>query len=379
MVAEVNAALVAAVASILVSGASFATAVWTSRRADRSQRDLEALKAHLSDTNDAAKAKRDYEYEARKRLYTELYPLAFQLHEASNATQNKIRNLALAARGGWLADGENNWLTSGDPYYFTSVIHSLIAPLAVYELMTRKLTLLDLALEPDLYWQHSIARKAYEALRSDFNLIEDPPYPPLVFGEQPHTYAPPEGRPTSPVKEAEQRWTWRQGLYSGHISQAVDALLADTGASPRVLTYAEFAKALAGVDLRADDDAGGPGGAMKRALGPLIELLRGFHPARRPITWRILLAQAACYRALAAARDGIVHPERMLKTARYAGAPDQKAFDWIGVGGVSIPPALAGLVDFAAEQESAQATADIFIGKAIEGIAGRLNPRRGTG
>ena len=67
-------------------------------------------------------------------------------------------------------------------YYFTSVIHAFVAPLAIFELMTRKLTLLDLTLDRDLYRQHFIARKAYEALRSDFNLT-DRRYPLLVFSQ----------------------------------------------------------------------------------------------------------------------------------------------------------------------------------------------------
>jgi len=374
MADDVLSAWVAAGASLLVSLVSLGATIWTTRRGDRTQRELEGLKSRLSDENDAAKAKRDYEYEARKRLYAELYPLVFQLQEAAFSAHNRLRNLALATRGGWLARGPDNWLTGSDPYYFTSVIHALIAPVAIFELMTRKLTLLDLTLDQDLRRQHFLARKAYEALRSDFNLT-DSPYPPLVLGPAGEKYAPPEVRPDALPPETEQRWRWRQGLYSGQISQAVDAVLMTDGETTRPMTYAEFAKALDGTDLRTPDDPRGRAGEMKRALRPLADVFRDFHPARRPVTWRILLAQGACYRAIAAATrsDGAASKD-ILCTARYAGAKDLADFDWIGDGEHSIPPALRNGIDFDAEQKSAFAAADMFIVGAFEDFSKRSRP-----
>jgi hypothetical protein len=377
MASDVQSAWIAAGASIVVSLVSLGTAIWTNIRADRTQRDqeataleLEKLKSRLSAENDAAKAKRDYEYEARKRLYSELYPLAYQLHQAALHAQHRIANLALATRDGYLAVGPDNWLTGRDPYYFNSVVHNLIAPLAIYELMTRKLTLLDLTLDRELHRLHFIAGKSYEAMRSDFNLV-DPRYPPLVFGSSDQRYAPPEVRPSPAPREQEQRWMWRQGLYSGQISQAVDALVVTDGTTKRVMTYAEFAKALQGADLRTADDPGGPASAIKQALRPLVDVLYDFHPARRPVTWRILLAQAACYRAMAAMESGVSKREGILSAARYSESADRKIFDWIGDATRSIPPTWHDPVDFAAEQKSAWAAADLFIESALKDYAGR--------
>jgi hypothetical protein len=202
MSADVHSAWIAAGASLAVSILSLGSAIWAGLNSNRTQREqaanaklLERLKGHIDDLNDAAKAKRDYEYEARKRLYTELYPLAYQLHQVALQALHRIANLAMAARSGHLAAGPDNWLVGGDPYYFTSTIHRLIAPLAVYELMTRKLTLLDLSLDPDLHYLHFVAGRAHEALRSDFNLV-DPRYPPIKFGPADERYSPPEDRPT---------------------------------------------------------------------------------------------------------------------------------------------------------------------------------------
>lgn len=381
MADSIGSAWIAAGASLAVSLVSLGAAGWANRRADRAQReqaavaqDLERLKSRLTDEADAAKAKRDYEYEARKRLYAELYPLSFHLHEAAIGAHNRIKNLARATRGGWLAAGKDNWLTGVDPYYFTAVLYSFIAPLAVYELMSRKLTLLDLQLDLDLHREHFIARAAYQALRADFDLI-DPRYPPIVFGPAGQSYAPPEVRPAILPPEREQRWAWRQGLYSGQISQAVDAMLTTTGTTTRVMRYAEFAKALGGTDLRAEADPAGAEGAMKRALQPMVELFRDFHPARRPVTWRILLAQGACYRAIAAAATpgGHAGSESILRAARYAGSRDRAEFDWIG-DAASVPPALLNWVDLRSEQDAALAAADLHIEGVFADFASRYAP-----
>ncbi|MGE0415293.1 MAG: hypothetical protein AB7O80_00690 [Acetobacteraceae bacterium] len=377
MAGDVASAWIAAGASMTVALISLGTAIWTNVRGDRIRRQqdetaraLEELKSRLGEEKDAAKAKRDYEYDARKRLYAELYPLAFQLHETALAASNRIRNLALASGGGWLAESDDNWLTGGDPYYFHSVIHALIAPLAVYELMTRKLTLLDLTLDRDLHRLHFISRRAYLALRSDFDLV-DPRYPPVEFGPGNPRYAPPETRLTTLPDPLRQRWIWRQGLYSGQVGQAVDALLLTQDGTTRVMTYAEFARALGGADLRTDDDPGGSAGQIKAALRPLSDVFRDFHPARRPVTWRILLSQAACYRAISAMQAGPASPEAIARAARFEGAPDRAAFDWIGDGTKSVPAALRQKIDFAAERDAAFAAADRFVGAALTDFARR--------
>jgi hypothetical protein len=288
------------------------------------------------------------------------------LHETAVGSLNRITNLALATRGGYLAPGPNNWLTGASGYYFHSTIHSLIAPLAVYELMTRKMTQLDLNLDPDLYRQHFIARYAYRALRSDFDFADADRYLPIAFDAAPRSYNPPELRPPAMPDLLEQRWAWRQGIYSGQISQAVDAVLTqdETGAEgirARVMTYAEFAKALNGNDLRDGSEAPGLAGEMKLALRPIIEIIQDFHPARRPVTWRILLAQAVCYRAITVAPKGAGTIERIIETAGLAAASNRRDFDWIGDSTRSRPPELSAIIDFGAEHESALETADRYL------------------
>lgn len=381
--ADVQAAWIAASASIAVSLVSLAGTFWTAQRSRELAREqarvgenLARLNSSLSAENDAAKAKRDYEYEARKRLYAELYPLAFHLHEAAFGAVNRIKNLALAARKGYLAEGADNWISGTDPYYFNSVIHSLVAPLAIYELMTRRLTFLDLRLDQHLYRQHFLASRAYRAFRSDFDLADPSRCPAIAFPDAPEEgYKPPEIRPQVPLTDLEQRRMWRQGLYSGQVSQAVDALMLTDGtdgagrARYRVMTYAEFAKALGANDLRTPDAGEGGGGEMKTALRPISDLFLDFHPARRPVTWRILMAQTACYRALiAAARDPDLETSKILRQALFARSEDRADFDWLGDGTRAIPPALRHGTDFAAERDSSLSVADSYLKTAIEDL-----------
>ena len=225
--------------------------------------------------------------------------------------------------------------------------------------MTRRLTFLDLRLDQHLYRQHFLASRAYRAFRSDFDLADPSRCPAIAFPDAPEEgYKPPEIRPQVPLTDLEQRRMWRQGLYSGQVSQAVDALMLTDGtdgagrARYRVMTYAEFAKALGANDLRTPDAGEGGGGEMKTALRPISDLFLDFHPARRPVTWRILMAQTACYRALiAAARDPDLETSKILRQALFARSEDRADFDWLGDGTRAIPPALRHGTDFAAERD----------------------------
>ena len=66
------------------------------------QRQLEDVRAALADRNSAAAARRDYEYEARKRLYQHVEPLLFQLYEALEEAHYRVRSLVRTATQGHL-------------------------------------------------------------------------------------------------------------------------------------------------------------------------------------------------------------------------------------------------------------------------------------
>jgi hypothetical protein len=377
--ADSDTAMVTAGAAIAVALLSLGGTWWQSRQAKgaaqeqgRLERELELLKSQRIAENEAARARRDYEYEARKRLYAELYPLVFQLHEAAIAACNRVKNLARATRQGHLSPGPENWLDTGDPYYLHSTMYTLLAPLAVHELMTRRLTLFDLNLDPHLHRQRFFAKRAYQCLRSDFDLSDPESYPPLLLepSRPERRYGPPETAPGVALTPAEERWAWRQGLYSGQVAQAADALLTsdqkaaagDTGRQ-RVLTYAEFARALGAQDLRAPGEETTD---IAQALRPMVEVLRHFHPARRPVTWRILIAQACCYRAiLAGAVDGASEEELTIK-ASISSDEDRLAYSWMDAASEAVSDLAIDVGTLSSEVETAFETGNTHLAQAAE-------------
>jgi hypothetical protein len=331
-------------------------------------RALELLKSDLGEEHDTIKSRRDYEYEARKKLYTELYPLSFQLNEAAAYARKRIVNIALATRTGALDVGPDNWITGPDSYYFNNIIYAVLAPLAIVEIMTRKLTQLDLSLDHNLRLQYLSGRAAFEALRSDFNLV-DKPYPQIEFGLGHTRYQPPEVAPSA-MPSTEERWRWRQGLYSGQISQALNSLIISVNEVQRLMTYAEFAGALGGVDLRDNNAPAGIAGDLKRAVAPLIALFRNFHPARRPITWRILLCQAVCYRAVEiATRRKDVAQNDVVRESQLTDAEVHRKFEWLESSAELSPELKAMRVNFVSEMNTAFEAANLYIQTATQEFA----------
>ena len=87
---------------------------------------LKILEDKLTETQTKKKARLDYEYEARKRLYHECEPLVFELLEFAENAGDRIRGLARTARQGDLP----NWLSANE-YYVASTMYYLLAPSAV--------------------------------------------------------------------------------------------------------------------------------------------------------------------------------------------------------------------------------------------------------
>lgn len=75
-------------------------------------RELETVKAKLNRQASENQALLDYQYEARRRLYTELQPHFFQLGELGDSAYTRIAGLAATAANGDLGD-RGYWLYSG--------------------------------------------------------------------------------------------------------------------------------------------------------------------------------------------------------------------------------------------------------------------------
>jgi len=302
--------LIAAAASL--GGAAF-TAIVGQRIRHRDDEQLERLKSKLVDWQGERNAQRDYRYEAMKRLYTDLQPLLFQLAELCESAYLHTRGLARTARNGNLGAGPESWLDDPeDDYYLLSTVYRVLVPVAVIDLMRRRLTFVDLTVDEELAEQYRFAR----ALASTWNSGFD------IAGKDPRLEYRPHDR-DAPSLAAEAPGVYGlQHLYAGEVDAVVSCLVvADPDGRVRPRTYGEFEQAHRQPDAR-------------DRVAPAVELFTAFHPRTHPVLWRMLVINAHLYRAVARTFGGtgtVVAPaaalppeERSKFDWREAGAPESE-------------------------------------------------------
>jgi hypothetical protein len=98
-------ALIAAAASLIVALISHVST-------RENQTALETLRRRFDDEKAEKDAKRDYEYDARKRLYEQCGPILFQLVEHCEAAYFRITGLAQTAKLQNLEPGHPSWRRS---------------------------------------------------------------------------------------------------------------------------------------------------------------------------------------------------------------------------------------------------------------------------
>jgi hypothetical protein len=128
----------------------------------------------------AEAARREYEFEARKRLYHECEPLLFQISQLSSAAIGRIISLARAAREGELTGNEGLLggsikEDSGRGYYYRSTLYHLLAPLAEFYILRTRLTLADISLDFSLNRQFLLSDAAYKGYTRDFDFAAGAP------------------------------------------------------------------------------------------------------------------------------------------------------------------------------------------------------------
>jgi hypothetical protein len=129
----------------------------------KNQADLQKLQAELGEEHAERQARRDYEYEARKRLYQECESLMFQFVELSENALHRIYSLARSTRQDNLPD----WLVNSE-YYIASTMYYLLAPAVVYKLIQRRLTIVDLTLGRNIGSHYQLAKYLAWSFTADF-------------------------------------------------------------------------------------------------------------------------------------------------------------------------------------------------------------------
>jgi hypothetical protein len=232
------------------------------------QSQLEAIKASLQDEGGQKSARRDYEYEARKRLYGEIEPLLFQLYESAKEFNYRIASLARTYRNGHLDRAAESWLDD-DSYYLKSTAYKWIHPTLIYRLFQSRLTFIDLKLD-------NIIRLRYLLLRSLVFSFTDA-YE-FADGEPKLRYSPDWERIDFP---AEDRSVFHpQGLVLGDLENMMDELTTSGDKPRRIPFFNEFERLIQ------------TGGDQSSAIENVLAIFRGSSPDTDPVLMRMLCAQA---------------------------------------------------------------------------------------
>jgi hypothetical protein len=239
--------------------------------AAQNQQELEFLRVRLGEQGKDRDARRDYQYEAHKRLYTECEPLLFQLAELAEHAYYRIYSLARTARLGSLPD----WLSYHD-YYKSSTMYKLVAPLVVFRLIQQRLTFVDLSLDSHIANQYRLLKFLYLTFTDAFDLANIDPkieyYPDaddweILRKENPEKY-------------------WRQGMYLGVLDTTIDALL-EPKEKMRWKTYGEF-----------ESEFKDRKSTTHTLFLTMADILHAFHPKGRPVFWRMLWTQSLIYKKI---------------------------------------------------------------------------------
>jgi len=269
----VFAALIAALTSAVVSVIMQFFNVFSSRRLERIktelQEQIEGTRAQLSDLNSTRNARRDYEYEARKRLYSEIEPLLFQLFEATEQAYFRVRSLSRSSQNGSLNNDEGNWLHDDSSYYLHSTIYYLILPSVIFRLIQRRMTFVDLDLDESIAVKYFLLKIYYYVITDHF----------VVAKMEPECPYDPDHENWTSLSETNPATYRRQGLVVGDLDVLLDHLLVDDDNATRAMTFGEFSKLLG-----SDDPSG--------TISEIKDLFRDFSPQTRPVLARLLLILA---------------------------------------------------------------------------------------
>lgn len=281
---SVTPAVIAAIASLIGASVSLGIAIWNTRKA----KDLEKLKTKLTrelddHKNDLAKdleayrdvltekqaeraARREYQYEARKRLYQQYEPLLFQLVECCENARGRIYSLARTARQGHL--GQTGWLSQSaqyrDNYYFCSTIYYLLSPLMIFKLMQKSVTFVDLSVDLYIKDQYLLAKQLAWSFTDahDFAKIA----PPIKYDPKPNS--------SNQQLEEHPEIYCKQGITVGELDKAVEACIKDdSNDSSRVssfMSYGEFEEAYRNPET-------------SPKFHEIRKIFLNFHPKTRPV------------------------------------------------------------------------------------------------
>uniref|UniRef100_UPI0035CB04C4 hypothetical protein n=1 Tax=uncultured Sphingomonas sp. TaxID=158754 RepID=UPI0035CB04C4 len=250
-IASVTVARIAAIASICGAGAGLIGAMATLL----GNRALERMRSELVERQALRKAKLDYEYEARKRLYEQCEPAVFRFIRECELARNRIVLIAALAReeqlAAWLANEESR----------VSTIYRLFAPVATYNQISNTLTAYDLTLAPRIHAIFGLGRLLRDAFTSDQQLAKRMTSSAL-------NYEP------NQVDGADPSVHQHQGLTYEQLDTLASAMIVDGALMP----LPAFVKAYGELES-----------PVRKAANGIDHVIRYLDPVALPVLWRVYI------------------------------------------------------------------------------------------
>ncbi len=266
-------AVVSAAVALLIAALNPFVQHRLNRRQAQMEKELERLKSQLTSDRDLQDARLSYEFDARKRLYAQVEPLIFQLIEACEESYARVTSLVRSQRLGGLAGQHDHGVNrlSTDGYYMVSTIYKIFLPHAVYQLLRRSATFVDLRLDRRISTAYSLMKISSVAMTDhfDFARLE----PPLAYDPNVANWE--RERKLNPAEH------WQQALHVGEFEKTVETMIVRDGEADRPISYGEFEH-----QLSSNPD-------FRRRMDAAFDLFRSFNFDDRPVLARLLLAHAS--------------------------------------------------------------------------------------
>jgi len=254
----VVAALITGSVSLLVAvfSVTFTIRIQAKTAKENSARDQELarLNASLAQRRDAEAAQRDYTYDARKRLYTEVNPLLFRLREVCPGSIWRIRRIV------------NEEIELRSEYHARTSTQRIVGPLVLAQEIQRHMTAVDLRVDPTIKAQYIVSRELLWILHEGKAIAAAPPA--IRYRG--------EGAPEEP----------RQHLTFAQLQRLVDVFTRhEEDGTRRPLKLSELE------DRKSEKD-------IANVLNRMETLFGSASPSSTPVLWRLLIAQASLMHVL---------------------------------------------------------------------------------
>jgi hypothetical protein len=157
------------------------------------------------------------------------------------------------------------------------------------KLLQRRITFVDLSVEKSIAAEYALAKRLLITFTDDHDFARCRP----VLEYDPNSDELETDAGKELLRSRPEKY-WRQGIFVGWVENLAEAMLTDEmeNRAARVRTFAEYEKERDTKDSK-----------LQEALRNVRYLLLRFHPAQRPVLWRLLVAQACIYHSFVEIRE----------------------------------------------------------------------------